>query len=138
MAQKVLVIDDDPDVRYFSVTSLEEAGLIVLEAGDGAEGRAMAKAEIPDLILLDVMMPRESGIRLYRDLKTDVALRHIPIVILSGIGEKSFLKSQQALVEEGQAPVPAPAAYLEKPVPAETLITVIQRILGRKEQPSRS
>jgi len=130
MAQKVLVIDDDPDVRYFSVSSLEEAGYSALEASDGAEGRELARAEMPDLILLDVMMPRESGIRLYRELKTDDALRHIPIVILSGIAEKSFLRSQQALEKEGQAAVPAPAAYLEKPVPAETLIAVIQRIIG--------
>ena len=130
MAKKVLVIDDDPDVRYFSVSSLEEAGYIALEAGDGAEGRELAKAEMPDLILLDVMMPRESGIRLYRDLKTDAALRHIPIVILSGISQKSFLKSQQALASEDQAEVSAPEAYLEKPVSAEMLIAAIQRIVG--------
>ena len=64
MAKKVLVVDDDPDVMLFSVSVLEEEGYETLEATDGEEGMKIIKKETPDLIILDVLMPRESGIRL--------------------------------------------------------------------------
>jgi twitching motility two-component system response regulator PilH len=75
-------------------------------------------------------MPRESGIRLYRNLKTDKSLKNIPVIMLSGIAEKSFLRSQKAMTEFGGAAVPAPEAYLEKPVEAEELAEMIQKIIG--------
>ena len=75
MAKTVLVVDDDPDVRLFSVTVLEEHGYTPLEAANGEEGLKMIKEQKPDLIILDVLMPRQSGIRLYRELKTDKSLK---------------------------------------------------------------
>ena len=72
MGKKVLVVDDDPDVRLFSVTVLEEHGYTPLEAANGEEGLKMIKEQKPDLIILDVLMQRQSGIRLYRELKTDI------------------------------------------------------------------
>ena len=90
MAKKVLVVDDDPDVRLFSVTVLEENGFFPLEATNGEEGLKSIKKEKPELVILDVLMPRQSGIRLYRELKTDKSLKDIPIIILSGIAKKTF------------------------------------------------
>ena len=130
MSKKVLVVDDDPDVRLFTVTVLEQHGYTPLEATNGEEGKQMIKEAAPDLVLLDVLMPRESGVRLYRELKTDKKLRDLPVVILSGIAEKSFLRSQKALTEFGGDPVPEPEYYLEKPVEAEELARTIQKILG--------
>ena len=72
-------------------------------------------------------MPKESGIRLYRNMKTDNKFKDIPIVILSGIAEKSFLRSQKVLTEFGDDPVPAPEAYLEKPVDADVLAGTIEK-----------
>lgn len=129
MAKKVLVVDDDPDVRLFNITVLEENGYTPLEATNGEEGMQIIRAERPDLILLDVMMPRESGIRLYRQMKTDSKLKKIPVIILSGITQKSFLRSQKALTEFGGAEVPEPEAYLEKPVEPEELAAVIKSVL---------
>jgi twitching motility two-component system response regulator PilH len=129
MAKKVLVVDDDPDVRLFSVTVLEENGYTPLEAANGEEGLKMIKQEKPDLVLLDVLMPRQSGIRLYRELKTDKSLKDIPIIILSGIAKKTFLRSQKALTEFGGKEVPEPKVYLEKPVEPEVLAEEIKRIL---------
>ena len=77
MSQKVLVVDDDPDVRLFSVTVLEENGYTPLEAEDGESGLKKIKAEKPDLVILDVLMPRQSGVRLYRELKTSKALKDV-------------------------------------------------------------
>ena len=130
MAKKVLVVDDDPDVRLFSVTVLEENGYTPLEAANGEEGLKMIKQEKPELILLDVLMPRQSGIRLYRELKTDRSFKDIPIIILSGIAKKTFLRSQKALTEFGGKEVPEPKIYLEKPVEPEILAGEINKILA--------
>jgi twitching motility two-component system response regulator PilH len=130
MAKKVLVVDDDPDVRLFSVTVLEENGYTPLEAANGEEGLKMIKKEKPELIILDVLMPRQSGIRLYRELKTDKSFKDIPIIILSGIAKKTFLRSQKALTEFGGKEVPEPKIYLEKPVEPEILAGEINNILA--------
>ena len=132
MARKVLVVDDDPDVRMFSVTVLEENGYAPLEATNGEEGMRAVREDRPDLIILDVLMPRESGVKLYRELKTDQDLKDIPVIIQSGIAEKSFLRSQKALTEFGGAAVPEPDAYLEKPVEADELAATIRSVLGEK------
>jgi twitching motility two-component system response regulator PilH len=130
MTKKVLVVDDDPDVRLFSITVLEENGYTPLEATNGEEGMELIKKEVPDLVILDVLMPRESGIRLYRDLKTDKKYENIPIIMMSGIAEKSFQRSQKVLTEFGDKPVPEPEAYLEKPVNAELLADTIKKVIG--------
>lgn len=130
MSKKVLVVDDDPDVRLFSVTVLEENGYTPLEAEDGESGLKMIKAEKPDLVILDVLMPRQSGVRLYRELKTAKALKDVKVVILSGIAKKTFLRSQKALTEFGGAQIPEPEIYLEKPVEPDELADVIKKVLG--------
>ena len=113
MAKKVLVVDDDPDVRLFSVTVLEENGYTPLEADNGETGLKMIKEKKPDLVILDVLMPRQSGVRLYRELKTSKSLKDVRVIILSGIAKKTFLRSQKALTEFGGAEVPEPEIYLE-------------------------
>jgi twitching motility two-component system response regulator PilH len=130
MGKKVLVVDDDPDVRLFSVTVLEEHGYTPLEAADGEEGLKVIRAEKPELVILDILMPRQSGIRLYRELKMDKALKNIHVIVLSGIAKKTFLRSQKALTEFGAAEVPEPEVYLEKPVEAEELADVIKKVIG--------
>lgn len=127
MPKKILIVDDDPDVRLFSSSVVEDLGCEAVEAGDGEEGQRMVAQEHPDLIILDVMMPLQSGIRLYRALKTDAAFAHIPVIVLSGISKRSFLKSQEALAAFGGGEVPAPEAYLEKPADAETLAERIRQ-----------
>lgn len=130
MGKKVLVVDDDPDVRLFNTTVLEENGYLPLEAENGEEGLQMIKSEKPDLVILDVLMPRQSGIRLYRELKTNASLRDVKVLILSGIAKKTFLRSQKTLTEFGGAEVPEPEIYLEKPVEAEELAETIKKALN--------
>jgi twitching motility two-component system response regulator PilH len=130
MAKKVLTVDDDPDVRLFTTTVLEENGYMPVEAGNGEEGLQMIKSEKPDLIILDVLMPRQSGIRLYRELRTNKSLAYVKVIILSGIAKKTFLRSQQALTEFGETPVPEPDFYLEKPVEADVLAETIRKAIG--------
>ena len=130
MGKKVLCVDDDPDIRLFVVTVLEENGYTPLTATNGEEGLEIIKKERPDLVTLDVLMPRQSGIKMYRELKTDDSLKNIPIIILSGIARRTFLRSQEALTEFGSGNVPEPEAYLEKPVEPEELAEIIKKVIG--------
>jgi two-component system phosphate regulon response regulator PhoB len=81
-------------------------------------------------VILDVMMPKQSGIRLYRELKTNPKTQHIKIILLSGIAKRTFLRSQKALTEFGGQEVPEPEVYLEKPVEPEELADTINKILA--------
>jgi twitching motility two-component system response regulator PilH len=130
MGKKVLVVDDDPDVRLFTQTVLEENGYTPIMTTNGEEGEEAVKTKSPDLVILDVLMPRESGIRLYRKIKTNKKLKDLPVIMLSGIAEKSFLRSQKVLTEFGGDPVPEPEAYLEKPVDGDVLAETVKKVLG--------
>jgi twitching motility two-component system response regulator PilH len=130
MSKKVLIVDDDPDVRLFNATVVEESGYTPIEAANGEEGLKIVKKDRPDLVLLDVLMPKQSGIRLYRELKTDKSLIGIPVIMLSGVAKRTFLRSQKALTEFGDKPVPEPENYLEKPVEPEELAREIKKLLG--------
>ena len=130
MLKKALVVDDNPDVRRLSVALLEKNGYTVLVAEDGESGLNLIKAEKPDLVILDVLMPRQSGVRLYRELKTAKFLKDIKVIVLGEIAKKAFLRSQKALTEFGDAEVPEPEIYLEKPVEPEELAEAIKKVLG--------
>ena len=130
MSKKVLIVDDDPDVRLFNATVVEESGYTPIEAANGEEGLKVVKKDRPDLVILDVLMPKQSGIRLYRELKTDKSLIGIPVIMLSGVAKRTFFRSQKALTEFGDKPVPEPENYLEKPVEPEELAREIKKLLG--------
>jgi len=130
MAKKVLNVEDDPDIRTFVTTVLEENGYIPIMAKDGEEGTRKVKEEKPDLIILDILMPKESGIKMYHELKKDPSFKDIPVVMLSGVSKRTFLRSQAALTEFGDETVPEPEAYLEKPVEPEDLAEMLKKILG--------
>jgi len=130
MAKKVLNVEDDADTRTFVSTVLEENGYLPIMAMDGEEGMKKVKKERPDLIILDILMPRESGIKMYHELKLDPNLKDIPVAMLSGVSKRTFLRSQAALTEFGDETVPEPQAYLEKPVEPEDLAETLKKILG--------
>ncbi|OQY01676.1 MAG: hypothetical protein B6I26_03495 [Desulfobacteraceae bacterium 4572_130] len=130
MNKKVLIVDDDDDVRTFLLTVLEENNYTPLIAHDGIEGKDMIEKHKPDLVILDVLMPRGSGIQLFRKLKTDDSLKKIPVIMFTGISLKSFLRSQKVLDEFQNGKVPKPDIYLEKPVEPEELIEAIQKKIG--------
>ena len=131
--KKVLVVDDDVDVRKFVSKLVERAGYEAIEAKNGMEGMGKVREDKPDLIILDVLMPKQSGIRMYRELKTDEPLKDIPVIMLSAIAPKSFFRSQEVLAEFAGQSVPEPEAYMEKPEEPEELIALMQKILGPQE-----
>jgi two-component system alkaline phosphatase synthesis response regulator PhoP len=84
---RVLIIDDEPAIRLLARLNLEAEGIEVLEAGDGESGLQQALSERPDLILLDVVMPRLDGLQVAERLRREARTRDIPIVFMSGLGE---------------------------------------------------
>lgn len=130
MAKKILSVDDDPDIVTAVETIIEETGHVAITANNGEEGIAKVREERPDLVILDVLMPKQSGIKMYRELKTDELLKAIPVIIYSGIAKRTFLRSQEALTEFGDDPVPEPSAYLEKPVEPEEMAAIIRKLIG--------
>ena len=128
--KKVLVVDDDADVTKLVSKLVERAGYEAIMARNGMEGMGKVREEKPDLIILDVLMPKQSGIRMYRELKTDGLFKDIPVIMLSAIAPKSFFRSQQVLDEFRGQSVPQPDAYLEKPEEPEELVELMQKLLG--------
>lgn len=130
MAQIVLVVDDEMDIRTFISTLLESNGYKLRLAENGEQGMQKLKNEPPDLVTLDVMMPKESGIKMYRDIKTNPEYENIPVLIISGLAKKTFLHSQKVLDKFKGQQVPPPDGYIEKPPEPEELMSEVKRLLG--------
>lgn len=130
MSKKVLTVDDDPDIIAFVKTVLEENGYTPIIARNGEMGLTLAREEKPSLVILDVLMPKQSGIRMYRELKSDENMKDIPVIILSGIAKRTFLRSQEALTEFGDQSVPEPNVYIEKPVEPDELAETVRKLIG--------
>jgi two-component system phosphate regulon response regulator PhoB len=130
LMKKVLIVDDDVDVTKFVSRLVERSGYEAIVAKNGVEGMGKVREDKPDLIILDILMPKESGIRMYRELKTDEPLKDIPVIVLSAIAPKSFFRSQKVLDEFSGQSVPEPDAYIEKPEEPEELIELMKKLLG--------
>jgi len=96
---KILLIEDSKFQRIANERALVKVGYSVIQAGDGEEGLRVARKDIPDLILLDMMLPKVSGLDVLRALKADVLVKHIPVIVLSGLGQGNETK----LLKEGAA-----------------------------------
>ena len=141
MPKKILIVDDEPDQRTFLSTVVEENGYENIMAKDGVEGLDLLRKEKPDLVLLDLMMPRKSGITMFQELRKDETLSHIPVVVVTGVSEvtgvdfKNFmyrqpLKDEKKFVETtGLTEYTVPNGYIEKPVDPDELIKVIKEVL---------
>jgi len=96
----ILVVDDNPDVRLALSTLLQDEGYEVAEASDGDLGLDAARERKPDLILLDLMMPRMDGFETHKELKKDENLADIPVVVLTARrgGEDMTLARERQLI----------------------------------------
>jgi len=117
---KILVVDDDPEIVAMLSTRLTKRGYQVSTASDGHKAIELAKKELPDVVLLDVMMPGKSGWEVARALKQDPTTHAIKIVMVSAIGEKT---------NEITAPIYGADAHVDKPFEFEALERVIAGLL---------
>jgi len=148
MAKQVLVVDDDQNtVKYLSVL-LGEHGYETVSACDGAEGLEQIKRAKPDLIVLDVMMPKKSGFVLLKQLKRDERYKDLPVLMLSGVSglleefrahtetpsdkpydhlRQAMKKTIQDMREEGLV---GPEMFMDKPVAPDAFIAKVNQLIG--------
>jgi CheY-like chemotaxis protein len=109
--KKILIVDDEIDMRIFLSTLLETNGYRIVVTRDGQEGLLKAREIEPDLIILDIMMPGEGGVQMYRQLKTDKILKDIPVIMLSAVAKKTFIHYLTMLDIRLESDIPRPTAY---------------------------
>ena len=131
---KIVVIEDEPDVQLYLQTILEDAGFEVMTAGDGEAGLKLIKEQKPDLISLDLVLPKMSGRKVLAALKKDEALSQIPVLIVTAHADddlgnegvkpalESILKPPTSNQDTGK--------YLHKPIKPLEYIQCIEEILG--------
>jgi DNA-binding response OmpR family regulator len=125
---KILLIEDSRFQRIANERALLKAGYAVVQAGDGEEGLRVARERIPDLILLDMMLPKVSGLEVLRSLKADVLVKHIPVIVLSGLGQGNEAK----LLKDGAAAfVVKSDKSLENS--SAVLIEAVEKVLGPRK-----
>jgi DNA-binding response OmpR family regulator len=128
MGERVLVIDDEPPIRLLCRVNLEAEGMQVLEAADGIGGVQLARAEEPDVILLDVMMPGLDGWRVAEELLEDDRTRLIPIIFLTARAE---LRDRARGLDLGGVD------YVTKPFNPVDLAPLIRDLLARVDRGER-
>lgn len=119
--KRILICDDDPAILRVLQVNLEVEGYDVLLAHHGEEAFDVAMAEHPDLVILDIMMPRLDGYQTCEKLKAESATQEIPVVFLSA-------KAQQSDIEKGKSY--GVADYLTKPFDPTDLLDVVERLIG--------
>ncbi len=128
--KKILIVDDELDVRIYVATLFETSGYEPIIGRNGKEGLDKARKTAPDLIILDVMMPEAGGVNMFRELKCDDALKHIPVIMLTGVGRNAFAHYLKMLDIQLEKSIAQPDAYMEKPLDHEKLLAMAERILG--------
>ena len=128
--KRILILDDEPDIITYFEILLHDHGYRTLSAQDGVDGLAKARAEHPDLITLDISMPKKSGVRLYCELKSDPELKTIPVVVVTAVTDDAGDPYAFKEFLQGCAEVPAPEGYVPKPVDRDELLAVIDRTLA--------
>lgn len=129
MPEKILLVDDDLDTLRLVGLMLERQGYEVCTAKDGTQGLSMATSEIPDLVLLDVMMPDIDGYEVARRLRADPVTAEIPIIMFTAMSQ---MDDKVAGFEAGAD------AYLTKPTPPRELFAYLKAILARSQKSRRA
>ncbi|MBN1843323.1 MAG: response regulator [Deltaproteobacteria bacterium] len=141
MSKKILIVDDEPDVITFVSAVMEENGYTTIGASDGVDGLEVLRKEKPDLVLLDLMMPKKSGITMFQELRNDPDMSHIPVVVITGVSEvtgvdfrnfmyKQPMRDEKKFVETtGLTRYTIPDGYIEKPIDAVELLKAVKEAL---------
>ena len=149
MPKTVLVVDDDDNTRRFLTVALEENGYEAVTAADGDEGYQKIQEIMPDLILLDVMMPKKTGFSLFKQIRRKEEFKDIPVIMLTGVAgvleeddaqadgdtfespfdsiREGLRRGIQKMREEG---VIRPERFIDKPIDPEELIEAVRGLIG--------
>ena len=117
MSKTILVVDDEADVRTYITTILKKGGYETITAEDGADALALTQREKPDLVILDLQMPNQSGTDDYRKMSKDKDLGAIPVIVVSGVAGRHLA-------------VKEPVAVFDKPINPDELLATVDKTLG--------
>ena len=120
MPKKILLVDDEPHIVIMLSNRIKHAGYDVISASDGQEGLDKARKENPDLIILDVMLPKLDGYKVCRMLKFDEKYKHIPIIIFTARAQEIDKKTSGDVGANG---------YITKPFEPQILLDKIKELL---------
>jgi len=118
-----MIVDDDPDIRTYLKTLFEKNGYETETAEDSESGFEKAREFQPSLITLDILMPKESGMKLFKKLKEDDTLKDVPVVILTGVSQ------YRELHENDFSSSQLPAAFIEKPIQQEQILATVSELI---------
>jgi CheY-like chemotaxis protein len=123
LSLSVVIIDDEPDVAVYLAAVLERKGHTVHTAGNAAEGFALVKDLRPDVACIDIVMPEETGVALFRRIRADDDVGETPIVFITA------LKPEMATPHDGLhvEPIPEADEYVEKPPNSEAFVEAVER-----------
>ena len=124
-SKKILIVDDEPDILEFLEYNLKKEGFLVITAGDGEEGLALAAKEKPDLIVLDIMMPKMDGVEICRQIRSNPSYNN-PLIAFLTAREEDY--SQIAALDVGGDD------YITKPVKPRVFISRIKALFRRGER----
>jgi len=133
MGKKILIVDDEVEQIEFASNVLEESGYTPISATNGKEGMKKVKAEKPDLILLDILMPKRGGIGMYHDLKHDEEAKNVPVIICTGIAKADsgpLGKHFEDIMMRQDQEIPAPDGYIEKPMNPDVMLKMVSDLLS--------
>jgi CheY-like chemotaxis protein len=132
--KRILVVNDEPDVRNFLIACIEDAGFKVEPAIDGVDAHEKIEANVPDLIILDMVMPRKSGINLMRKLRKNEKWAGIPVIVITAHANDEFgsddMKELNTFANSHR-----PKITMEKPVTPERLVKAICEIFKFEANP---
>lgn len=131
--QTVLVVDDEPDVRFFIETVLKDGGFEVVSAGNGKQALDRIQERVPDLISLDLVMPKMSGLKFFLYLQKNKERRGIPFLVVTAHGKdemgRADLKKILAFKRQGVR-----LGVVEKPIVPDQYLAAVRELLGLPEQ----
>ena len=132
--KRILIIDDEPDIVMYLQTLLENHNYAVTSANDGQKGFELVRKELPDLVCLDIMMPRKTGVTLYQEIKTDPQLKHIPCIIISAYESAYTFKGKafRRLVQDRS--IPEPLRFFEKPIDIPVFLGFIDDFFNKADK----
>lgn len=125
----VLIADDEPAIRTLVAAVLDETGVRTVEAADGAEALEMARHHRPDLILLDILMPKMNGIDVCQQIRAGGDIAHTPVVMLTACGQDSDRERGRGAGADG---------FILKPFSPATLLEAVESALAGRARPTRS
>lgn len=129
MCAKILVVDDEPDIQLYLQAALEDEGHAVLLLEPEASFLEIVQRERPDLVCLDILMPRRSGLTLFRRMRQDPDLRGIPVLLISGVARARQLIEAESQADRDAAPI----RVMDKPIQIPLLLEAVETLLAALE-----